>query len=46
MPVPARGWPYPVRVCDSCKDILLKKHDACPGIEFTFTLGVQKIQLT
>ncbi|XP_037029785.1 zinc finger FYVE domain-containing protein 1-like isoform X1 [Bradysia coprophila] len=30
MPVPARGWPYPVRVCDSCKEILAKKHDACP----------------
>lgn len=31
MPVPARGWNYPVRVCNSCKDILSKKRDARPG---------------
>lgn len=31
MPVPARGWTYPVRVCNSCKEILSKKRDACPG---------------
>lgn len=31
MPVPARGWTYPVRVCNACKDILSKKRDACPG---------------
>lgn len=32
MPVPARGWTYPVRVCNSCKEILSKKRDACPGM--------------
>lgn len=31
MPVPARGWTSPVRVCNACKDILSKKRDACPG---------------
>lgn len=31
MPVPARGWTAPVRVCNSCKDILSKKRDARPG---------------
>lgn len=31
IPVPARGWTYPVRVCNSCKEILSKKRDACPG---------------
>lgn len=31
MPVPARGWTYPVRVCNSCKDILSNKRDARPG---------------
>lgn len=31
MPVPARGWLSPVRVCNSCKDILSKKYDARPG---------------
>ncbi|XP_055324244.1 zinc finger FYVE domain-containing protein 1-like isoform X2 [Sitodiplosis mosellana] len=31
IPVPARGWTSPVRVCNSCKDILSKKRDARPG---------------
>lgn len=38
MPVPARGWTSPVRVCNSCRDILSKKRDARPG-EIQLTLS-------
>lgn len=31
LPVPARGWTYPVRVCNSCHEILQHQKDACPG---------------
>lgn len=31
MPVPARSWLSPVRVCNACKDVLSKKYDARPG---------------
>ncbi|XP_031637351.1 zinc finger FYVE domain-containing protein 1-like isoform X2 [Contarinia nasturtii] len=31
VPVPARGWNSPVRVCNSCKEILSRKRDARPG---------------
>lgn len=31
MKVPARGWDEAVRVCNSCREILLKDPSACPG---------------
>ncbi|XP_062139081.1 zinc finger FYVE domain-containing protein 1-like isoform X1 [Drosophila sulfurigaster albostrigata] len=37
LPVPARGWLQPVRVCNDCHQQLQRKSDATPAAEADFT---------
>lgn len=43
IPVPARGWATPVRVCNSCFDILSRQKDACPGIIYIHSVDCSKL---